>query len=130
MHNTIRKQGDTWPSRLFNPLTQRYGLAELLDSGDDNKENRDGDNNKENSVVAAMVKGLLQILWERGFIDPNVGARRYYNLCGRNDRYGNTMLDTSLSDLMRNCIRFIEEETLLQTQACKMEDNMNRITVD
>ena len=30
-------------------------------------------------------KGLLQILWERGFINPNVGARRYYSLGSRND---------------------------------------------
>ena len=74
-------------------------------------------------------KGLLRILWERGFIDPNVGARSYYGLGGRNNRYGNTIPDTSLCDLMRNCIDFIGEETLLQTQALKMGDHQNHITV-
>ena len=52
-------------------------------------------------------KGLLQILWEREFIYPNVGTRIYYTIGGRNNQYGNTMLDTSFCNLMRNCIKFI-----------------------
>ena len=51
---------------------------------------------------------LLQILWESGFIDPKVGARSYYSLGDRNNRYGNTMIDTSFPNPIRNCINFIE----------------------
>ena len=75
-------------------------------------------------------KGLLQILWERRFSDPNVGARIYYTLGDRNNQYRNTSLDTSLRDLMRNCIEFIKEDTLIQNQARNMGDHPNRITVN
>ena len=60
-------------------------------------------------------KCLLQILLECRFIDPNFGSIIYYTLGGQNDLYGNMILDISLCDLMRNCIEFIEEDTLLQT---------------
>ena len=53
-------------------------------------------------------KGLLQILWERLFFDPNVGARSYYTLGGRNNQYGNTIPGTSFRDLMRSYIDFIK----------------------
>ena len=75
-------------------------------------------------------KGLLQILWERGHIDTNFVARSYYTLGGWNDRYGNAVPDTSLHDLMGKCVEFIKEETLLQTQAHKMGNHLNCITVD
>ena len=55
MHDAIWKQGDTCLSRLFNPLTQWYGLAEFLDGNNDNKDNSDGDKNEDNSVAATVV---------------------------------------------------------------------------
>ena len=39
MHNAISKQGETCSSRMFNPLTQRYGLADFLVKGNKNKDN-------------------------------------------------------------------------------------------
>ena len=41
-----------------------------------------------------------------------------------------TMIDTSLCDLIRNFVDFIDEETLLQTKSRKMDNNPNHITVD
>ena len=76
------------------------------------------------------TKGLLHILRERGFIDTNFGARSYYTLGGRNYRYRKTMLDTSLCNLMCNCIDLIKEETLIHTQELNMGDHPNCITVD
>ena len=81
-------------------------------------------------VWMGKPNGLLQILWERGFIDPNAGKSGYYTLGGRNDQYGNTILDTSLRNLMRNCTNFIEEYTLLHTQARKIGDHLNHIIVN
>ena len=46
-------------------------------------------------------KGLLQKLWERGFIDTNFGTRSYYTLVSRNNQCKNMMLDTSFPNLMR-----------------------------
>ena len=40
------------------------------------------------------------------------------------------MLDAIFRDLMRNCIDFIEEETLIQTQVRKMGNNPNHTTVN
>ena len=59
-------------------------------------------------------KGMLQILWERGFIDPEKTNKADYTLSGKKDAYGNIILQTSLKHLMSLQIDFIEEETLLQ----------------
>ena len=45
-HDSIWNQDNTFSICMFNPLTQWYGLAESLDSSNDNKEN---------STVATMV---------------------------------------------------------------------------
>ena len=75
-------------------------------------------------------KGLFQVLWERGFIDTSKNVRTYYSLKGREDQYGNKMPETSLRDMMRNCLDFIEEETLLQTNARKMGERPGHVVVD
>ena len=51
-HDAIRKQGATCSRRLFNPLTQRYGLLESLDGGNHNKYNS----------VATMVVNINEYL--------------------------------------------------------------------
>jgi hypothetical protein len=57
-------------------------------------------------------KGLLQVLWERGWIDPdNVKA---YTMKGQKKADGSYDVNTSLSYLMTNCEDFINEKTLLQ----------------
>ena len=46
-----------------------------------------------------MGKDMLQILWERGFIDPEKKNKWDYTLNGKNDRYG-IILQSSLKHLM------------------------------
>ena len=62
-------------------------------------------------------KGLLWVLWGRIFMDTSKDVCIYYILRGREDNYGNTILDTSLRELMRNCLNFTEEDMLLQKNA-------------
>ena len=54
----------------------------------------------------------------------------YYTLRGQEDNYGNTIIEASLRELTHNCLKFIEEETLLQTNSCKKGDNRDHILVD
>ena len=58
-------------------------------------------------------KGMIQVLWERGFIDPTKGIKDY-TLNGRKDMFGNCILDTSLKEMMESLLDFMQEETLLQ----------------
>jgi hypothetical protein len=58
-------------------------------------------------------KGLLQILHERGLIDP-VNWQTLYTVNGKKDADGNTIPGTSLRDIMGNCTDFLNEETALQ----------------
>jgi hypothetical protein len=65
-------------------------------------------------------KGMLQILWERGFIDKNMDpktAEQYYTNDGKKDAFGNLIEGTSLRKMMRELFDFVEEETLLQYHA-------------
>ena len=63
-------------------------------------------------------KEMMQILWERGFIDPNKSVRDY-TLNGRKSIKGdnNIIPGTSLRELVRNLPDFKTETTLLQFQA-------------
>ena len=58
-------------------------------------------------------KGMLQVLWERGFIDGSK-SEKYYTLEGRKDQFGNVDPTTSVKMLMERQMDFVEEETLLQ----------------
>ena len=46
-------------------------------------------------------KGLLQVLLEHAFLDTSKDVCNYYTLCGWEDNDGNTMIGTSLRELMR-----------------------------
>jgi hypothetical protein len=59
-------------------------------------------------------KGMLQILWERGFVDPEKQKEGDCTVDGKKDAFGNVILETSLKHLMSLLVDFIEEETLLQ----------------
>ena len=62
-------------------------------------------------------KGMLQILWERGFIDPAIESTKaegFYTNDGKRDAFGNIIPGTSLRMMMSELIDFIQEETLLQ----------------
>ena len=64
------------------------------------------------------AKGLLQVLWERGFIDTTNIEK--YTMNGRQDACGVLMPETSLKNLMANCVDFEEEESLLQANGHEM----------
>ena len=58
-------------------------------------------------------KGLFQILYERGWIDPSKPAS-YYTMDGKKDRFGHVIESSSLKYLSKKLHDFEEEETLLQ----------------
>jgi hypothetical protein len=58
-------------------------------------------------------KGVLQILWERGFVDQ-LKKKEDYTLQGKKDAFGKVNPKTSLKHLVSLLTDFIEEETLLQ----------------
>jgi hypothetical protein len=64
------------------------------------------------------AKGLLQVLWERGFI--NATNLENHTMNGRPDACGILIPDTSLKLLMANCVDFEEEESLLQANGREM----------
>jgi hypothetical protein len=67
---------------------------------------------------AGKPKGSLQILYERGFIDPN--NWKDYNAEGKKDEYGILREDTSLNLLMKQQHDFMTELTLLQLHGEKL----------
>jgi hypothetical protein len=68
-------------------------------------------------------KGLKQILYERGFIDPRNPGK--YTMAGSKVD-GEINKSTSLLHLMSTCTDFVNEETLLQTMARKMGVTIDR----
>ena len=66
------------------------------------------------------AKGMLQVLWERGFVNTAEGEKKAYqnySIKGYNDQFGNHRPETSLKELMSSCKDFVEEETMLQSIA-------------
>lgn len=63
-------------------------------------------------------KGLLQVLWERGWIDPE--NHKSYSKNGTKKADGTFDVETSLSFIMANCEDFVNEVTLLQHMAKEM----------
>jgi hypothetical protein len=72
----------------------------------------------ERKVVKCWVgkpKGVLQILWERGFIDPNVSSPlSYYTMKGPKDQYGNIIKKRSLEYMASQLYDFTHETSMLQ----------------
>ena len=72
---------------------------------------------KETSVIdegwVNKPKGMLQILYERGFLDPT-RSMKTYTLDGKKDEYGHVVPETSLKELISSLLDFQNEETLLQ----------------
>ena len=59
-------------------------------------------------------KGLLQVLWEIGFIENTKKVKKYYTITGSKDIYGNIIPYTRLQDLMDQAPAFQNKVTLLQ----------------
>jgi hypothetical protein len=62
---------------------------------------------------AGKQKGVYQVLWERGLIDPD--NLNQYTMDGQKDQFGVLQPHKSLKHLLRSCRDFQEEESLLQT---------------
>ena len=60
-------------------------------------------------------------------MDTHKDVCNYYTLHGREYNYVNTILETILREIMWNCLKFIKEETLLQTNACNMGEHKDHI---
>ena len=70
-------------------------------------------------------KGMLQILWERGWIDEEKPPD-YYTIDGRKDVYGNIIPSTSLKLMITRQMDFVQEETLLQYHGRKLGVTVDR----
>ena len=64
-------------------------------------------------------KGSLQVLYERGWIDPKK-SHTYYTKAGKKDVYGIIDESTSIDKLMEKQPDFLEQETLLQYYCKKL----------
>ena len=53
-----------------------------------------------------------------------------YTLQGREDNYGKNILEAVMRKLRKNCLDFIEEETMIETSACKMREHIDHIIVN
>ena len=73
-------------------------------------------------------KGSLQILWERGWIDPDK-PHTHYTKHGKKDLYGILDESTSISCLMSKQPDFLEQETLLQYYAKELGVESDRSPV-
>ena len=71
------------------------------------------------------AKGMLQILWEQGFID--IDNLKMYTIDGKKDAYGVSQPEMSLEYLLGNCKDFEEEESLLQVMGRKMGVAIDRM---
>lgn len=63
-------------------------------------------------------KGLLQVLWERGFIDNTQLSN--YTIDGKKDEFGHVNLETSLRHLMGMCEDFLHEEGMMEYIGSKL----------
>jgi hypothetical protein len=70
-------------------------------------------------------KGMEQVLWERGWIDPTL-ARKEYTVHGSKDSMGVIRKNMSLLHLMSNLSDFETQETMLQLKASEMGVFMDR----
>ena len=72
-------------------------------------------------------KGLLQVLWERGWIDDKQeNVMKYYTITGSKDRYGNIIPNTGLVLLMEQCSDFVNELTFLQEKLKTLNVEVHR----
>ena len=73
-------------------------------------------------------KGMLQILYERGFFDPSIPTKeivRKYSKDLKKDKDGNELPGTSLKELVSNLPDFKNETTLLQFRAEQLNVTVN-----
>jgi hypothetical protein len=93
----------------------------------------DSNRREKNKVIEGWegkAKGMLQVLWERGFVNTVEGekmAYQNYSIKGYNNQFGNHHPETSLKELMSSCKDFVEEETMLQSIARDVGVHVDRM---
>ena len=75
------------------------------------------------------AKGLLQVLWERGWVDP-ARPKGDYKKHGSKDDTNAVIPETNLQEIMLNCLDFEEEKTLLQKMVENMCDRPGQFLLD
>mmetsp|Transcript_8912 Transcript_8912/g.25093 ORF Transcript_8912/g.25093 Transcript_8912/m.25093 type:complete len:228 (-) Transcript_8912:166-849(-) len=75
------------------------------------------------------AKGLLQVLWERGWVDP-ARPKSDYKKHGSKDDTNAVIPETNLQEIMLNCLDFEEEKTLLQKMVENMCDRPGQFILD
>ena len=71
---------------------------------------------RKNKVIKGWegkAKGMLQVLWERGFINTAEGEKKgyqNYSIKGYNNQFGNHRSETNLKELRFSCKDFVEED--------------------
>ena len=75
-------------------------------------------------------KVLLLILRKRLFMDKTKDVFNYYTINGIEDNHDDTILERVLTQMMRNCLNFIQKDTILQNNACKMVEHRYNIIVE
>ena len=63
-------------------------------------------------------------------MDKSMDVCTYYILQGKEDNYGNKIIEMSLRELMSNRLHFIKEEKLLQTKDYRMGEFTENIIVN
>ncbi|KAI2499926.1 hypothetical protein MHU86_14547 [Fragilaria crotonensis] len=102
------------PLDVLNDRRQ-YRLAELQQIARDRNLETRVERTRERKGWAGQPKGLLQVLWERGWIDE--GQLERYTIDVAKDSDGEVLEDAerwSLKYLMASCLDFAEEMTALQ----------------
>ena len=72
------------------------------------------------------AKGLLQLFWEREWINEKEKVSKYYTVNGTKDWYMNIITGTSLTDMMESHSDFANEKTLLQENLSKLGIEVHR----
>ena len=73
-------------------------------------------------------KGMLQVLWERGFIDPSLSkseVAKRYTVDGKKNKDGEINEGSSLKEMIMNLPDFKQEQTLLQYRAEQLGVNID-----
>ena len=72
------------------------------------------------------AKGLMQVLYERGWIDAQKKVNKHYTMAGSKDLFGNIIPGTNLKELMENAPDFLNEVTLLQEKLSTLGVTVHR----
>ena len=74
------------------------------------------------------AKGALQVLYERGWIDPSIDPKQY-TMKGRIDEFGNRNIKRSLKSIISQQPNFMHEQTMLQHYCNKLGIKSDRTPV-